>query len=127
MKNGARGREGKGASALALVLVLVSGASAQPIKGLTAAPQLVRAYNAIFDARFEDVPGLLAQTCPPVPVAACDVIDALSIWWQIQIDPLSTSRDALFQSRVEAAINAAEAWTTREPERAEAWFYLGGA
>jgi len=124
---GARGRGRKGASALALVLILASAASAEPVKGLTAVPQLVRAYDAIFDARFEDVPGVLAQTCPPVPVAACEVIDALSIWWQIQIDPLSTNRDALFQSHVEAAINAAEAWTVREPQRAEAWFYLGGA
>ncbi|MSO29514.1 MAG: hypothetical protein EXQ48_01040 [Acidobacteria bacterium] len=127
MTTGAMVRWCDGAMALALVVLLASTAFGQPVKGLTAAPQLVRAYNAIFDARFEDVPGLLAQTCPPVPLAACDVIDALSIWWQIQIDPLSTSRDALFQSRVEAAINAAEAWTTREPERAEAWFYRGGA
>jgi tetratricopeptide (TPR) repeat protein len=112
---------------LALLLLLASTALAQPVKGLTAVPQLVRAYNAIFDARFEDVPGLLAQTCPPVPVAACKVIDALSIWWQIQIDPMSTSRDGLLQAHVDAAIAAAEAWTVREPERAEAWFYLGGA
>ncbi len=116
-----------GAIALAFFLIIPSMVFGQPVTGLTAVPQLVRAYNAIFDARFEHVPGVLAQTCPPVPVAACEVIDALSIWWQIQIDPVSTSRDALFQSHVEAAINAAEAWTVREPQRAEAWFYLGGA
>ncbi len=126
MTRGATVRWYDGAMVLALVL-LASPVFGQPVKGLTAVPQLVRAYNAIFDARFEDVPGVLAQTCPPVPVAACEVLDALSIWWQIQIDPLSTSRDAQFQSHVEAGINAAEAWTLREPERAEAWFYLGGA
>lgn len=113
--------------ALVLFLVLPSFAFGQPVKGLTAAPQLVRAYNAIFDARFDQVPGLLAQACPPAHPAACGVVDALSIWWQIQIDPLNKSRDALFQSRVDAAIASAEAWTAREPARAEAWFYLGGA
>ena len=123
----ARVRRCAGPTALALILVLAPAAAAQSVKGLTAAPQLVRVYNAIFDARFEDVPGVLAQACPPVPVAACDVLDALSIWWQIQIDPLSTARDGLFTAHVNAAINAAEAWTLREPQRAEAWFYLGAA
>jgi tetratricopeptide (TPR) repeat protein len=127
MKTGARGRGSEGLAALALLLALASGAFAQPVKGFTAAPQLVRAYNAIFDARFEDVPALLAQTCPPVPVAACEVLDAVSIWWQIQIDPLSTARDALFKAHVDAAVTAAQAWTSREPQRAEAWFYLGAA
>ena len=32
-----------------------------------------------------------------------------------------------FQTRSDAAIAAIEAWTRREPTRAEAWFYLGGA
>ena len=127
MTNGATVRWCGGATMLALTLLVASPLVAQPVKGLTAAPQLVRAYNAIFDARFDEVPGLLAHACPPVPAAACDVVGALSTWWQIQIDPLSTSHDVLFQSRADAAIAAAEAWTTREPERAEAWFYLGGA
>jgi tetratricopeptide (TPR) repeat protein len=110
-----------------LCLLSASPALAQPIKGLTAAPQLVRAYDAIYDGRFDDVPGLLARTCPPVPVAACEVLDALSLWWQIQIDPLSTARDAGFRRQVDSAIGAAQAWTLREPQRAEAWFYLGAA
>ncbi len=133
MTNGARVRGCDGPRvhrrtlALALFLIVPSFAFGQPVKGLTAAPQIGRAYHAIFDARFDDVPGLLAQSCPPAHAAACEVVDALSIWWQIQIDPLNTSRDALFQSRVDAAIGSAEAWTAREPGRAEAWFYLGGA
>ena len=127
MTNGATVRRCAGAMVLASILLFATTTFGQPVRGLTAVPQLVRAYNTIFDARFEDVPGVLAQTCPPVPAPACEVLDALAIWWQIQIDPLSTRRDALFQSHVEAAIAAAEAWTLREPQRAEAWFYLGGA
>ena len=37
---------------------------------------------------------------------------------------LATRRSA---ARADAAIAAIEAWTTRKPTRAEAWFYLGGA
>jgi len=49
------------------------------------------------------------------------------VWWQIQLDPASVARDAQFQTHIDAALASTEAWTTREPERAEAWFYLGGA
>jgi tetratricopeptide (TPR) repeat protein len=99
----------------------------QAQRGLTAAPELARAYDAVLDARFADVPSLLARTCGPAPKAACQLLEAVSLWWQIQLDPFNQSRDEAFQSRVEAAIAAAEAWTVREPHRAEAWFYLGGA
>jgi hypothetical protein len=128
---------------LAFLLVLGSPPAAQqrPVTGLTAAPELARVYSAIFDARFADVPHLLTQACGrrepqgapsasrdgPAPREACQVLDAVGLWWQIQLDPFNRTRDAGFQSRVEAAIAAAEAWTAREPERAEAWFYLGGA
>jgi tetratricopeptide (TPR) repeat protein len=101
--------------------------AATPQTGLTAAPQLARVYDAILDARFEEVPDLLDATCPPAPNEACLLLEAVSLWWQIQLDPDDTSRDRLFQARVETAIAAAEAWTAREPRRAEAWFYLGGA
>ena len=102
-------------------------AARQSAGGLTGATQLIRAYDAIFDARFDQVPGILAQACPPAPHEACQLVDVLSRWWQIQIDPANTSRDAAFESRADAAINAADAWTEREPDSAEAWFYLGGA
>ena len=101
--------------------------AAAPQTGLTAAPQLARVYDAIMDARFEAAAHLLAETCPPAPREACLLLEAVSIWWQIQLDPNDTSRDRLFQARVETAIAAAESWTRREPHRAEAWFYLGGA
>lgn len=117
--------------AVALVLLLLPGspttAQQRPVAGLTAVPELARAYNAILDARFADLPSRLAQACGPAPKEACQLLDAVSLWWQIQLDPFNTSRDEVFQSRVEAAIAAAEAWTVREPQRAEAWFYLGGA
>ncbi|HEY3157353.1 MAG TPA: hypothetical protein VGJ78_00215 [Vicinamibacterales bacterium] len=95
--------------------------------GLTGGPQLVRAYDAIFDGRFTELRELLARTCPPAPEEACQLLDAVGVWWQIQLDPASLARDAVFQSKVDAAIAATDAWTKREPQRAEAWFYLGGA
>jgi tetratricopeptide (TPR) repeat protein len=100
---------------------------APPIRGLTASAELRRVYNAIFDARFDDVPNLLAQACGPAPREACQLLDAVSQWWQIQLDPYNRTRDAAFESRIQAAIDAIGAWTVREPMRAEAWFYLGGA
>jgi tetratricopeptide (TPR) repeat protein len=111
------------ASAL-LTGLFVSPAAAQE---LTGGPQIRRVYDAIFDARFDEVPQLLARTCPPAPAEACQLLDAVSVWWQIQLDAASVARDAQFQTRIDAAIASAEAWTKRDPARAEAWFYLGGA
>ena len=112
------------ALAWAVVVLLASPAAGQ---GLTGQVQLLRAYDAIFDARFEEVPQLLARTCPPAPPEACLVLDAVSVWWQIQLDPASVARDAQFRSKVDTAVAATDTWTRREPQRAEAWFYLGGA
>jgi len=94
---------------------------------LTGETELLRVYGAIFDARFDAVPQLLQRSCPPAPSEACQVLDVVALWWQIQLDPASPARDGQFQSKVDAAVAAMEAWTRREPERAEAWFYLGGA
>ena len=113
--------------ALALVAAFSEAPSAQRAGTLTAAPQISRAYDAIFDARFDQMPDLLAQTCPPAPAEVCTLLEVVSQWWQIQIDPENRARDTRFSSRADAAVAAVEAWTTREPERAEAWFYLGGA
>jgi hypothetical protein len=103
----------------------IAGAPAQ--SGLTAAPQLARVYDAIFDARFGDTPALLRQACGPAPAEVCQLLEVVALWWQIQLDPQDRSRDAAFSAKADAAIVAAEAWTVRAPERAEAWFYLGGA
>ena len=123
-------RVGRGIASAALMAVLAGmcpEAAAQARQGLTAAPELARVYSAILDARFAEVPPLLTLACGPAPREACQLLEAVSLWWQIQLDPFNHTRDTGFQSRVEAAIAAAEAWTAREPERAEAWFYLGGA
>jgi tetratricopeptide (TPR) repeat protein len=112
---------------LALVLLFTIDTSAQPVRGLTAAPQLARAYDAIVDARFESVPERLKEACPPAAPPVCTLLEAVSLWWQIQLDPMSRARDPEFETKVEAAIAGAEAWTTQDPSRAEAWFYLGGA
>jgi len=111
-----------------------------PHRGFTAAPRVLRAYDAILNGHFDEVPRLLRDTCAPVvaapgtppagtfaPAEACLVLEAISLWWQIQIDPYSTRLDAAFTAKVDAAIAAAEAWAAREPQRAEAWFYTGGA
>ena len=51
----------------------------------------------------------------------------MALWWQIQLDPCNTRARRRVRAQVDAAIAAADAWTLREPQRAEAWFYLGGA
>jgi hypothetical protein len=99
-------------------------------RGLTAVPALSAAHNAIYDARFDQVPGLVANACggpAAAPAEACQLLDALAIWWRIQLDPYNRSRDTQFLAAADAAIAGAAAWTVREPNRAEAWFYLGGA
>ena len=88
-----------------------------PAEGLTGEVQLLRAYDAIFDARFDDVPPILARSCGPAPAEACQLLAAVTVWWQIQLDPASLARDASFQAKVDAAIAATDAWTRREPQR----------
>ena len=113
---------------LALALACTVQLAAAPAQsGLSAAPQLARVYDAIFDARFGDTPALLRQACGPAPAEVCQLLEVVSLWWQIQLDPLNRSHDATFIAKADAAIARMEAWTTRSPARAEAWFYLGGA
>ena len=96
-------------------------------KGLTGTAELAPIYDAVFDARFEEVPRLAARACPPAPAEACRLLETVASWWRIQLDPADSSRDTDFRGRVEAAIAAAATWTAREPARAETWFYLAGA
>jgi tetratricopeptide (TPR) repeat protein len=127
--------------AAAALFVVAAWAQQAPVRGLTAAPQVALVYDAIFDARFDEVPALLTRACAlrapqgaqpvsrdgQVPNEACQLLEAIAVWWEIQLDPLNTRLDSAFESRVAAAVAAAEGWTIREPQRAEAWFYLGGA
>jgi len=127
---------------LAILLFLVSIASgAAQGSRLTGGPQLAAAYDAIFDARFDDVPELLTAACGSAgtparssgrsaqhaPPEACQLLEVVAVWWRIQIDVNNRSRDEEFRARVDESIAAIETWTMREPMRAEAWFYLGGA
>jgi predicted negative regulator of RcsB-dependent stress response len=88
---------------------------------------LVRAYEFILEARFDQVEAELGRACGPAPPEACHVLEATAIWWRIQLDPESHALDPAFSAAVERAISTTEAWTERAPDDPEAWFYLGGA
>jgi hypothetical protein len=113
-----------GAAVLVFVLVLTPVTAAAP---LTEAPRLATVYDTILDAGFDRVDAQLKQTCPPAPVEACESLRVVSLWWQILINPESRADDRRFQDLAMQAIAANEAWTRREPRRAEAWFYLAGS
>lgn len=95
--------------------------------GLTGGTQVARTYDAILDARFAELPSLLVETCPPAPLEVCQLLTVVSLWWQIQLDPLDRSRDEAFRKQADATVAAMESWTRRDPSRAEAAFYLGAA
>ena len=128
-------------AAVAAAWLLITAPVNAQTSGLTDGPELARVYDAIFDARFDEVPALLDQTCEPsadlpavargakatAPAEACQLLDVVSLWWQIQLDPKNQVHDEQFRTRVDSVIAAIESWTVREPKRGEAWFYLGGA
>jgi hypothetical protein len=131
------------AAVLAATCAIVSPLLAARQPALTGSAKLARAYDAIFDARFDDVPRLLEEACGPrtssspittrrsqperAPEEACQLLEVVSLWWQMQLDPEDLSNDARFSAHVDAVIEALEAWTGEQPDKAEAWFYLGGA
>jgi hypothetical protein len=112
---------------VAIVLFFANDPTGAQRSGLTGAPQLARAYDAVFDARFEEVPALLRETCPPAPAEACQLMEVVSLWWRVQMDPHATDHDVRFARMADMTIESADTWAAREPLRAEAWFYLGGA
>jgi len=107
--------------------VVRTAAHVPPIPGLTAAAKVARAYDAVLNLDADHLPALLAETCGPAPPVACLGLTAMATWWDIQLDPQSTALDPQFSREVNAALVEAQAWTVREPERAEAWFYQGVA
>jgi tetratricopeptide (TPR) repeat protein len=111
----------------AVLLLSISSATPAGAAGLTSPDPLVKAYDLILEARFDEAERQLTSSCPPAPQPACDVIGAVSDYWRLLLDPENTSRDAALLMRINAAISSSEAWVAREPKRAEAWFYLGGA
>lgn len=88
---------------------------------------LIRAYDAIMDARFDEVPAELRRACGPAPAEACEILEGTAIWWRILLDPDSRAFDDEFTAVVEKAIDATAAWTARAPDDPEAWFYHGAA
>jgi hypothetical protein len=112
-------------TAAALLLSILR--SAAVAAGLTEAPRLAAVYDTILSAQFSSFDAQLRQTCPPAPAEACIDLRAVSRWWQILINPESHRLDGAFNETVQAAIAASDAWTRREPQRAEAWFYVASA
>ena len=112
---------------LAASIVLTLLAAPAGAAGLTSPEPLVRTYELILDGRFAEAERQLQLACPPAPRPACDVIGAVNDYWRLLLNPEDTSHDAALLARINGAIGAAEAWVAREPKRAEAWFYLGGA
>ena len=111
------------AASLALMSLAAPAAGA----GLTSPEPLIKTYELILDARFDEAERQLKHACPPAPRPACDVIAAVNDYWRLLLNPEDTTRDAALLGRINAAIGTAEVWVAREPKRAEAWFYLGGA
>lgn len=109
--------------------VAASAASAvrQGPRHLRGSDGLARAYDAILDARFDEVEAELKHACPPAPSEACQLLRVTATWWRIQIDPDNRTFDQAFLSGVNAGIASAEAWAGRDPKNAEAWFYLGAS
>ncbi len=95
--------------------------------GLTSPEPLVKAYDLILEGRFDDAERQLKSACPPAPQPACDVLGAVNDYWRLLLNPENTAGDTALMTRTNAAIASGEVWVAREPKRAEAWFYLGGA
>ncbi len=114
-------------AALCAVCLAAPTAAAPPQTGITAADRVARAYDLILDANFDELKKVLPATCPPAPLVACHGLEAVSLWWQIQLDLDNHALDAAFTTAVDRAITDAARLTEQEPNRAEAWFYLGAA
>ncbi len=112
-----------------LLFVVVAGATGgtAAAAGLTEAARLSAVYDDILNARFDAARARLASACPPAPAEACLTLDVAIVWWEIVLDLDSRSRDRALETAAGAAIAATEAWTRREPQRAEAWFYHAAA
>jgi tetratricopeptide (TPR) repeat protein len=111
------------------ILVLGAILAAAPLHaaGLTNPEPLSKAYELILDGRGDDAAQQLRTACGPAPATGCLVLQAVAAYWQLLADPENTSHDNEVLAKINAAIASAEAWVAREPKRAEAWFYLGGA
>jgi hypothetical protein len=109
---------------IALLLALCAGRAEA---ALTGSANLSTAYHSILSAQFDRADAEIKQACPPAPLEACQVLGIVSLWWRIQIDPTNHRWDGALNDGAAASIKAAEAWTKRDPNSAEAWFYLAGS
>lgn len=98
-----------------------------PARGLSEATRLAAVYDTILQGRFDPARDQLARTCPPAPLPACDTLREVALWWQIQQDQGSRALDDEMERTATAAIESTTRWTRREPQSAEAFFYLAGA
>jgi hypothetical protein len=122
------GRRRRTTTATAAALALFLACSASPVDAaLTEGARLAAIYDSILNARFDEAAERLRQTCPPAPEQACQALAVVSLWWQILIEPESRALDRRLNDLAAQAIAAGDAWTHREPERGEAWFYLAGS
>jgi hypothetical protein len=112
---------------IAVALHAAAAAAAPRQTGIRGVEALIRAYDVILDARFDQVDAELRRACGPAPQEACDVLAATALWWQILLDPENRALDDEFSDAVEHAIDTTETWTDRAAEDAEAWFYHGAA
>jgi tetratricopeptide (TPR) repeat protein len=111
-----------------VALVAIGVLTARPsAAALSEAPRLAAIYDAILSAQFDRATAMLRDSCPPAPAQACQTLAVVSLWWQILVNPESRLLDQRLNDAAAAAIADAAAWTRREPDRAEAWFYLAGA
>jgi len=108
-------------------LVAAIAAPGSSAAALTEGARLAAVYDSILNARFDRVESQLKDACPPAPEEACRALEAVAVWWRILLDPNSRRLDEEFNTRAAEAIAASEAWTKREPRRAESWFYLAGS
>ena len=114
----------------ALLLALAAaprGIQPAPIKGLSQAPLLARAYDLVYDADFAGAEAELTRTCGAAPPQACALIRVAAQWWRLYFDIDDRSGDEAFKTRLAGVIAGGEQWVAREPRRAEAWFYLGAS
>ena len=110
-----------------VLVALLLHPSIESARDLTGVDALVRVYDLLLNADFSAAEAELAHTCPPAPREACDVLATTITWWRIQLDPEDRSLDAKFSEQADRAIASTEAWAAREPQIAEAQFYVGAA
>jgi len=110
-----------------LACVLCLSTTAASAAQLTEAPRLAAIYDAILGAQFDRAAALLDAACPPAPAGACASLHAVWVWWQINANPDSRLLDERLTRAAKAATALNEMWTRREPDNAEAWFYMAAS